>query len=77
MSYSFFALLGRMNCIDRWGLMRNTRVENIQEHSHMVAVLAHALLLQSLGLVLIDLAPQGVDGKPHGKDPLALWSGIW
>ena len=43
MSYSFFALLGRMNCIDRWGLMRNTRVENIQEHSHMVAVLAHAL----------------------------------
>ena len=43
MSYSFFALLGRMNCIDRWGLMRNTRMENIQEHSHMVAVLAHAL----------------------------------
>ena len=43
MSYSFFALLGRMNCIDRWGLMRNTRIENIQEHSHMVAVLAHAL----------------------------------
>ncbi len=43
MSYHFFALLGRMNCIDRWGLMRNTRVENIQEHSHMVAVLAHAL----------------------------------
>ena len=43
MSYSFFALMGRMNCIDRWGLMRNTRIENIQEHSHMVAVLAHAL----------------------------------
>ena len=43
MSYNFFALLGRMNCIDRWGLMRNTRVENIQEHSHMVAVLSHAL----------------------------------
>lgn len=43
MSYSFFALLGRMNCIDRWGLMRNVRTENIQEHSHMVAVLAHAL----------------------------------
>ncbi len=43
MPYNFFALLGRMNCIDRWGLMRNTRVENIQEHSHMVAVLAHGL----------------------------------
>ena len=43
MSYNFFALMGRMKYIDRWGLMRNTQVENIQEHSHMVAVLAHAL----------------------------------
>jgi len=43
MSYSFFALIARMRYIDRWGLMRNTQVENIQEHSHMVAVLAHAL----------------------------------
>lgn len=32
-----------MKYIDRWGLMRNTQVENIQEHSHMVAVLSHAL----------------------------------
>ena len=29
----------------RWALMRNTEEENIQEHSHMVAVLAHALAL--------------------------------
>lgn len=43
MSYHFFALLGRMKYIDRWGLMRNTQVENIQEHSHMVSVLSHAL----------------------------------
>ena len=43
MSYNFFALMGRMRYIDRWGLMRNTQVENIQDHSHMVAVLAHAL----------------------------------
>ena len=43
MSYNFFALMGRMKYIDRWGLMRNTQVENIQEHSHMVAVLSHAL----------------------------------
>ncbi len=47
MSYNFFAYLSRMNCIDRWGLMRNTRIENIQEHSHMVAVLAHALAVIS------------------------------
>ena len=43
MSDHFFALIARMRYIDRWGLMRNTRTENIQEHSHMTAVLAHAL----------------------------------
>lgn len=42
-SYPFFAYLSRMRYINRWGLMRNTFQENIQEHSHMVAVLAHAL----------------------------------
>ena len=42
-SNSFFALIGRMRYIGRWGLMRSTIPENIQEHSHMVAVLAHAL----------------------------------
>jgi 5'-deoxynucleotidase len=34
-----------MRYITRWGLMRNTYSENIQEHSHQVAVLAHALAL--------------------------------
>ena len=43
MNNSFFALIGRMRYIGRWGLMRTTISENIQEHSHMVAVLAHAL----------------------------------
>ena len=43
MAYSFFPLIARMRYINRWGLMRNTQTENIQEHSHMVAVLAHAL----------------------------------
>ena len=45
MSNAFFALMGRMRYITRWGLMRNTFSENIQEHSHQVAVLAHALAL--------------------------------
>ena len=40
---SFFPMVARMRYINRWGLMRNTQLENIQEHSHMVAVLAHAL----------------------------------
>ena len=45
MANDFYALLGRMRYITRWGLMRNTFSENIQEHSHQVAVLAHALAL--------------------------------
>ena len=43
MSYHFFAYLSRMRNITRWSLMRNAIPENIQEHSHMVAVIAHAL----------------------------------
>lgn len=45
--YSFYAYISRMRYISRWGLMRNSCPENIQEHSHMVAVLAHALGLIS------------------------------
>ena len=45
MANEFYALLSRMRYITRWGLMRNTFSENIQEHSHQVAVLAHSLAL--------------------------------
>lgn len=41
--FHFFAFLSRMKHITRWGLMRNTVTENIQEHSLQVAMLAHAL----------------------------------
>jgi len=41
--HKFFAYISRMKYITRWSLMRNSVTENIQEHSHMVAVLAHAL----------------------------------
>ena len=41
--YPFFAMLSRMKYINRWGLMRNTRCENICEHSLEVALVAHAL----------------------------------
>lgn len=42
-NYNFFAMVNRMKLIDRWALMQNTTKENIAEHSHTVAVLAHAL----------------------------------
>ena len=43
MGNHFFAYISRMRSVKRWALMRNTEEENISEHSHMVAVLAHAL----------------------------------
>ncbi len=43
----FFAYLSRMKLIQRWGLMRNTQTENIQEHSLQVAQIAHGLALIS------------------------------
>lgn len=42
-NYSFFALLDRMQYINRWALMRNSRYENLKEHSFDVAVIAQAL----------------------------------
>ena len=43
MENSFFAMMSRMKYIDRWALMRNTRQENLCEHSMEVAMIAHAL----------------------------------
>ncbi|MBO5852666.1 MAG: 5'-deoxynucleotidase [Clostridia bacterium] len=39
----FYAMLSRMKNINRWGLMRNTRNENLSEHTLEVAFIAHAL----------------------------------
>ena len=58
MTYPFFAYIARMRYIGRWGLMRNTEPENIQEHSHMVAVLAHALAVIRRDLFGGDLDPE-------------------
>ena len=54
MANEFYALLSRMRYITRWGLMRNTFSENIQEHSHQVAVLAHALALIRRDILKLD-----------------------
>lgn len=40
---SFFAIISRMKYINRWGLMNNTRTENLCDHSIDTAVIAHAL----------------------------------
>ena len=43
MEYNFFATISRMKYIERWALMRNSRPENLSEHSLEVAMIAHAL----------------------------------
>lgn len=54
MSNEFYALMGRMRYIIRWGLMRNTFSENIAEHSYQVAVLAHGLALIRREVLKLD-----------------------
>lgn len=42
---SFFAFAFRMKYINRWGLMKNSRYENLTEHCAETAMLAHALAI--------------------------------
>ncbi len=57
MNHSFFAYIFRMRYIARWALMRNTRTENVEEHSYEVAVLAHALAVIGRDVFHKDLDP--------------------
>jgi len=66
MKQDFFAFLSRLKYITRWSLMRSTVQENVQEHSHMVAVLAHAL-----GLIRRDVF--GGDCNPDALAAAALY----
>lgn len=66
MSDNFFAYISRMRYIVRWSLMRNSLPENIQEHSHMVAVIAHAL-----GVIRRDV--MGVPCDPNEAAVVALF----
>lgn len=66
MDNNFFALISRMRYIQRWSLMRNSIEENIQEHSHMVAVLAHAL-----GVIRRDIF--GIPCDPDACSTVALY----
>lgn len=58
MRHNFFALISRMRYITRWSLMRSSIPENIQEHSHMTAVIAHAL-----GLIRRDIFGRECDAN--------------
>ena len=45
MAFHFFAYMNRMKYIRRWGLMRNTQVDNDMEHSLQTAMIAHGIAL--------------------------------
>ncbi|MDI9509923.1 MAG: 5'-deoxynucleotidase [Clostridiales bacterium] len=47
MESNFFAMISRMKFIERWSLMRNSRQENLSEHSLEVSMLAHVLAVIS------------------------------
>ena len=42
-TYKFFEFIQRMSQIFRWSLMRNTKQEDLKQHSYDVAVIAHGL----------------------------------
>ena len=56
----FFAYMARMKFIQRWGVMRNTQSENIQEHSLQAAILAHALAVIARDQFGRDVDPERV-----------------
>lgn len=75
MKNSFFALISRMRHIGRWGLMRNSCPENIQEHSHMVAVLAHGLAVIRRDIFGGDVDPNAVGIAALYHDASEIFTG--
>lgn len=62
---NFFAFIFRMKYINRWALMRNTRNENVSEHSLEVSVIAHALAL---------IQKNRLDNKAINPEKVALYA---
>ena len=88
MEYNFFATISRMKYIERWALMRNSRSENLSEHSLDVAMIAHALCVignvrhgknlnaDNIGLVHYRRLFKGKDGQAiSGSEVDTLLSG--
>jgi len=64
LSNSFFAFASRMKYINRWGLMKNSRYENLTEHSAQTAMIAHCLAV--IG--------NKIYGKSYDPDRIALFA---
>lgn len=55
---NFYAFISRMKYINRWGLMRSIKDENVSEHSLDVAVIAHALTIIQKKRLNMDVNPE-------------------
>ena len=62
----FIAYTDRMKLIERWSLMRNTRHENVAEHSLETAIIAHML-------AVIEKVKFGADVDPEKAAAAALY----
>ena len=70
-NYAFYALLDRMQYINRWALMRNSRYENIKEHSFDVAVVAEALAV--IHNHLVEEGKTEITVNPYKIEALGLY----
>lgn len=75
MTYGFFALVSRMRNIDRWALMRNMSRENVQEHSQMVAVIAHALAVIRRDVLGVPCSPDRAAAAALFHDATEIYTG--
>ncbi|MCL2095477.1 MAG: 5'-deoxynucleotidase [Oscillospiraceae bacterium] len=72
---SFFALLFRLKYINRWGLMRSFRTENVSEHSLEVAMTAHALAEIGVTYFNRDYNPANIALKAMYHDVSEIFTG--
>lgn len=75
MKSHFFAYISRLRFIQRWALMRNTAPENVQEHSHQAAVLAHALAVIRKEIFGRDIDPGAVAAAALYHDASEILTG--
>ncbi len=75
MSSPFFALISRVRFIYRWGLMHNVHKENVQEHSHMAAVIAHALAAIGKDIFGRDIDPGAAAAAALYHDVSEIFTG--
>lgn len=75
MAHGFYAFVSRMKNIDRWALMRNSYRENVQEHSHMVAVIAHSLAVIRRDVLGLEADPDKAASAALFHDATEIFTG--